>query len=159
MKKESIIPICIFLALVFSSIPIYALAHSPTAIVGYYDFNTQDLHVTVTHNVLNPSTHFIQEIEVLRNGIHVANRTYSSQTSTAGLEDTFGISAEDGDIFNITAICNQGGEITLEVVADESASTTTDGFWSQFNIAWVLILVIGAIVLGSIYIYCVVKHS
>jgi len=159
VKKESIIPIGILLALVFSSMPIYALAHSPSSMVGSYDYNAQELHVTVTHNVEDTSTHFIQEIEVLRNGIHAANRTYSNQATTTGLEATFGISAEDGDIFEIIATCNLGGEITLDVVAHESASSTTEGFWTQFNIAWVVMLIVGTIIIGSIFVYCYVKHS
>jgi hypothetical protein len=158
VKKESIISISIFLALVFFSMPIYALAHPPSAMVGYYDYNAQELHVTVTHNVEDTSTHFIQEIEVLRNGIHATNRTYSNQATVSGLEVTFGISAEDGDIFEITATCNLGGEITLDVFAYESTTSTTEGFWTQFNIAWVVMLVVGTIIIGSIFVYCYVKY-
>lgn len=101
-------------------------AHGPSEVHLDYNFGTQVLTVDVSHNTVNPSTHYIVQIIVEKNSVVFTTRDYTSQPSSASIIDTFNVPADDGDVLRVTAICNLAGQLSESItVSDPSATTTT----------------------------------
>ena len=101
-------------------------AHSPSSMTLEYETGTQILTVIVSHSVSDSSTHFVDEIQIQKNGVSYTSRTYTDQDSTTGMSDTFSIDAVAGDVLRVEAFCNIAGSIVRELtVPDDTTSTTT----------------------------------
>jgi desulfoferrodoxin (superoxide reductase-like protein) len=90
-------------------------AHSPSTMNLQYDFASKTLDVTVTHDVADPNTHYIEEIKIWVNDILNQTRPYTSQDSNSQHQDTFTVPAVDGDVIKVQAICNIAGSVTDEI--------------------------------------------
>ncbi len=110
-------------------------ATPPTEIDLDYNHGTQALAVNVTHEVPNPKNHYIQKIEVFKNGVFQFNRTYPEQQFNYGLNDTFTIIASSGDNLTVTATCSRGQFLSAWIIASSttsgSTSTTSTGTTSS----------------------------
>jgi hypothetical protein len=124
----------LFLMLAFQ--PIYAQAHPLSSMIVSYNYEEQELTVTVARNDDSVTTGYLKEIDVLRNGVQVVNQTYLGPIESHTSTDKFSIAAEDGDVLNITAKFSVSGEISADIVVVEP--TTPDR--SQLDIALVLII-------------------
>jgi hypothetical protein len=124
LKKESIILVGGILVLMLAYQPIYVQAHAPSSITAEFSYNYDVLYVQVSHNVEDNSTHYIEEIDVFRNGDQIFNKTYDNQMSTTGMSDTFAIFLDEGDDLYIIAKCNEGGQATLSMVVGEITTST-----------------------------------
>jgi hypothetical protein len=100
------------------------LAHPPTQMTLSYNYDNQVLTVTVFHSVTDPNTHYIELITINKNGAFAMNRTYTSQTSTSSMVDTFDVDAEDNDILQVTAICSISGQIQRQVTVSSGGLQT-----------------------------------
>ncbi len=89
-----------------------------------YDYDNQILTVTVFHSVADPNSHYIEEIIINKNSAFVMNRTYTSQSSTSSMADTFNVNAEDDDILQVTAICSISGQITQQITVSAGGLQT-----------------------------------
>lgn len=85
-------------------------ANNPSGLELSYDSNTEVLSATITHGVVS-STHFIEFVEIEINGSLVLNKNYTSQASNTITYD-YVISANEGDVIRVTAICSISGSIT-----------------------------------------------
>jgi len=90
-----------------------------------YDFGSQILAVNVTHSVSNNKTHYVETIEIWRNGISVLNQTYENQTYLWGEYDTFSISASVGDNVTVTATELKGDSFTSWLIVTGSTATNS----------------------------------
>ncbi len=117
----TVVLLAMLLLTVFNAPHIHATP--PTEIDLEYNQGTQTLAVNVTHEVPNPKNHYIQLIEVFKNGVFQFNRTYPEQQFNYGQNDTFTIIASSGDNLTVTATCSRGHFLSAWVVA----STTTSG--------------------------------
>lgn len=113
-----------FILLVVAYSPLPAYAHTPGPMTLSYDADTNELTVTVTHAVSTPS-HYIASIEVWKNDISQELRTYASQESSSGMDDTFSIDATGGDVLKAIAICSISGSVTAQITV--SIDTTPTG--------------------------------
>jgi hypothetical protein len=101
-------------------------AHTPASVSLDYNFQTQVLTVDVSHGVTDTGSHFIIQIVVEKNSMEFTTRSYTSQSSTTGMTDTFNVPAADGDVLRVTASCNFVGDaVNSLTVSDPSMTTTT----------------------------------
>jgi hypothetical protein len=93
-----------------------------------YNNTTKELLVDITHQVSNPNTHYVYNIVVKINGETNISQDYTSQPESSFTYTYEGIEVIEGDIFEVTALCNQGGSITrtLTVSSGEVSETGDD---------------------------------
>ena len=96
-----------------------ALGHAPSSVSASYDFDKQELTVTISHSVTNANTHYIQDVKIYRNSVLNRTVTYTSQPTTNTFSYKYNISAKDGEYLNATATCNLGGSGTGSVKVKE----------------------------------------
>ncbi|MFX1367460.1 MAG: hypothetical protein ACFFAY_02550 [Promethearchaeota archaeon] len=129
----------VLLAMLLLTVFYAPLIHAtpPTEIDLEYNQSTQTLAVNVTHEVPNPKNHYIQLIEVFKNGVFQFNRTYPEQQFNYGLNDTFTIIASSGDNLTVTATCSRGHFLSAWILASSttsgSTSTTSTGTTSSIT--------------------------
>ncbi|MFW9886306.1 MAG: hypothetical protein ACFFEX_18110 [Candidatus Thorarchaeota archaeon] len=100
-------------------------AETPTKIVLRYNQGTQTLFVNVTHQVPNPGNHYIELIEVFKNSVFQLNRTYPDQQFNFGRNDTFSISASNGDNLTVIATCSRDDFLSKSIIVSDFTETTT----------------------------------
>jgi hypothetical protein len=114
-----------FFSLVLLSINVSA--HSPSNMSLSYNNTTKELQVDITHQVSNPNTHYVYNIVVKINGETNISQDYTSQPGSSFTYSYEGIEVIEGDIFEVTALCNQGGSITRTfTVSSGEVSETGD---------------------------------
>jgi hypothetical protein len=111
--------------LVLTVLATQAAAHSPSSVVLDYDVGTQILTVTVSHSVSDTATHYVEEIQIQKNGVAYTSRPYTTQDTTSGMEDTFTVDAVAGDVLRVTAICNILGSLVQELTVPGDTTTET----------------------------------
>jgi hypothetical protein len=57
----------------------YALAHPPAEVAVSYDQGSSDLIVTITHQVDDPSTHYVKRVTVRQGTTVLVDQSYTSQ--------------------------------------------------------------------------------
>jgi hypothetical protein len=95
-----------------------AEAHPPASMTLSYDFGLQELSVTITHSVSNPSSHYVDTVTVYRNSNVVNTYPYTSQPTTGTFTYTYSVTASDGDTLSAKADCNIGGSIQRSTTVD-----------------------------------------
>jgi hypothetical protein len=96
------------------------MAHSPSALQLSYDISENVLDVTITHTVSNAQTHYIQRIEIEKEGsLQKLLKTYDSQPSTSTFTYSYTIAAEDGDVLTATVYCSQGDMLTKSITIED----------------------------------------
>jgi len=79
-----------------------------------YNLETQDIRVTITHPISDPTTHYIYKVELKKNGLIYNTSTYTSQPDPNSFTYTYQVNATIGDTIDVTASCIQGGSKTLQ---------------------------------------------
>lgn len=98
-------------------------AHPPTNMTLIYELSSHTLSITVFHAVGDPNTHYIEYVTITKNGAFEVDRNYTSQASATAYLDVFNIDAVQGDVLQVTAYCNQGGQITDQVTVSGGLQT------------------------------------
>ena len=104
----------VFVVLMLMITPFFGLqatAHPPSDMILQYDYNLQELDVTITHVVSVPSSHYIYKVEVEKNEFLYDTFLYDSQPTTNTFTYTYSVLAENGDKIRVTAFCNIAGSI------------------------------------------------
>ncbi len=110
-------------------------AHPPAQVSLAYDSQNQSLKVTTTHQVSDPTSHYIFRIEILKNGEQVITKEYTSQPTLSTFSYDYPLNATKGDVLKATAYCiiagSRSAEITVEdtklVVQQVGAVNASDG--------------------------------
>lgn len=111
MKK-----ILMVLCLGMISLPASGLyAHSPDKVVLSYDPEGRSLTVEAIHPVADPGRHFVNRLEVSLNGEKVLQTEPPRQNATGMKEVYLLTDATPGDIVQVTAFCNRGGDRTGQI--------------------------------------------
>lgn len=100
--------------------------HSPSTMSLSYDFETEELSVSISHSVMDNETHYVNSLVITKDNVEVVSETYTSQPSTSGFVYKFTINATDGEEFSATANCNQGGSITRTLTVNDPSDTGTN---------------------------------
>jgi len=110
MKKIALAVAGLFLCFIF--LPLGVQAHAPKSVDLDYDLSKQTLTVTIEHWALTPTVHFIEKVEIKKNGKIVEKAEYKSQPAQEEFSYTYTIPAEVGDKFEVTAFCSVHGSTT-----------------------------------------------
>ena len=108
-----------FMLLVMLALP--ATAHSPAQVSLVYDSQNQSLFVTTTHQVSNPSNHYVFKIAVQKNGEQALTEEYKSQPTTSTFTYDYSINTTRGDVLKATAYCSIAGSRSAEIIVEEDA--------------------------------------
>lgn len=98
-----------------------SIAHPPSSMELQYNFYIQKLNVTITHSVLDPNSHYVESVEILKNDVEYFTTDYTSQPSPTTYTYTYDVAAADGDDLEVTAMCSITGSITETLKVDESS--------------------------------------
>ncbi len=99
----------LFLPLVF---PFPAAASAPDEVALSYDAAKRTLEVKITHPSKSPQRHYIEKVEVAKNGSFVTQGEYKEQPAQATYSYTYPVTAAPGDVLEAKAICSILGSKT-----------------------------------------------
>ena len=125
--KNKIIAIIVLIALIISMGSFTVDAHSPSSMSLDRNKTTGGFNVTITHEVDDKSSHYIEEIVIKKNGEEIKSETYTSQPTDSTFTYTYQIDAEEGDELEVSASCSIGGNIQKTVEITEEGSEQVDG--------------------------------
>jgi len=86
-------------------------AHPPSKVALQYDSAGQALTVIVTHSPFKTGNHYINAIEIVKNGKTVDKLSYKDQPGET-FTQTFAMPAVDGDVLEAKATCSKYGSLT-----------------------------------------------
>lgn len=138
MRKRNII--WFLLAINVLSIALISPNVSPHAASGMsltYDFNTQELSVSVTHSVANPSSHYILSVTIRVNGTIVSSEVYTNQPTTMTFTYLYNITAGHEANIQVTIVCNLTGTISRTLIVGDSNGETPPEI-PGYSIVWIL---------------------
>jgi hypothetical protein len=108
MKKKLIIAAAVLFLMSGSLV----FAHPPTDIIFNYDAKNKILSVGVAHTVKNLQKHFIKEITIKVNGKDWISQDFVSQATLDVQAASYAqVDLKKGDVIEVLAVCNQGGEL------------------------------------------------
>jgi len=145
--------LAIQMVLLFSMILLCTIsvnAHSPSSMTLTYDKASELLTVDITHQVSDPSSHYVNDIEITINGVSEIEESYSSQPSSSFTYTFENMSAEEGDVIACSANCNQGGSITEQFTVGSDTTSGSDDDSATPGFELVLIF---ASVIAVLYFY------
>jgi hypothetical protein len=116
--RKILLMVIIIFSLSLIILPQSALAHNPGNMNLDYNFTAQKLNVTITHNVVDPNNHYIENVQIWKNNNLIVDQDYTSQPSTSSFTYSFDISASDGDVIKVTATCSISGDITDQLTVE-----------------------------------------
>jgi hypothetical protein len=156
LRVSRVVLVClVLLALCWVVLP--AGANPPSDIAVNYDKTTNQLAVTITHPVADPTTHYIKNVKVNVNGKIVADTEYKSQPANDVFTYTYQVPVNPGDTVRVTATCVLAGsqEKVLEIPTPSGTSapaqkSTTAPLPSPTKSAPGLLPFAGLVVLGII---------
>jgi hypothetical protein len=103
------------------------LAHPPADTTVTYDQHTGNLMVTITHQVDDPTTHYVKQVTVKQGDAVLVNTSYTSQPDRSSFTYQYNLPqlrGSSGDIL-VDAQCSQFGSrsatLTLTAVSDAAA--------------------------------------
>jgi desulfoferrodoxin (superoxide reductase-like protein) len=95
--------------------PMTAYANPPKEVKLVYNITSQKLEVTVTHETSFPGYHYINKIEIKKNGESVGVHNYQSQPTKSEFSYTYDVPASQGNVMEVTAACNLSGSKTVKL--------------------------------------------
>jgi hypothetical protein len=122
-------------------------AHPASNVDLNYDLDNQKLNVTISHNTNDKETHYIEKVEVYKNGVTIIREDYTSQPSSNTFTLSFDISAVDGDVLKVETECSISGitddSMTVKIGENGTSTKNDDTSTPGFGL---LIAVLGIIV-------------
>ncbi|MEN6318863.1 MAG: hypothetical protein ABFD82_08950 [Syntrophaceae bacterium] len=109
--------VIVFFALLAS--PIAAYASPPKEVTLVYNAAGQTLEVTIVHETPAPTWHYINKVEIKKNGSSVSVNDYTSQPDKSKFVYTYTVQAAKGDVLEVTASCNIYGSKTAKLTVDK----------------------------------------
>jgi desulfoferrodoxin (superoxide reductase-like protein) len=93
-----------------------AFAHPPSDIKIQFDPATKTLTAVIKHRVSNPSTHYINKIDIGLNGKEVKMLPFKQQETPTSQTLSFVIpEAKKGDTLSVEGYCNLSGRLEKEI--------------------------------------------
>lgn len=108
--------------------------HSPSTLTAAYDLETQNLRITISHQVNDPTDHYISKVEIKKNGAIYNTSLYTEQPDASSFSYNYAVNATIGDTIDVVASCNQGGSKTTQYTITQGGTnndennTSTPGF-------------------------------
>jgi hypothetical protein len=108
--------------------------HSPSTLTVAYDLETHNLRITISHQVNDPTDHYISKVEIKKNGAIYNTSLYTEQPNANSFSYNYVVNATIGDTIEVFALCNQGGSKTTQYTITQGGAnndepeTSTPGF-------------------------------
>jgi hypothetical protein len=102
----------LILALVWTLPSGVAQATAPSSLKLSYDAATRTLQVTITHPSSFPTSHYIKNVEIRKDGKTILSQNYKSQPDAPAFSYSYRIQAAPGDILEVKASCSLWGSRT-----------------------------------------------
>lgn len=97
--------------------PFPAAAHSPKDVVVTYDQAKKMLEVKITHGSKDGASHYINKVEIIKNGKSAVVTEYKSQPAPETFTYAYPLEAAPGDVIEVKGSCNifgsKTGKLTL----------------------------------------------
>jgi hypothetical protein len=119
-------------------------AHSPSIVTSSYNLQTQNLQVTITHQVADPTTHYIAKVEIKKNGATYNTSIYAEQPDPNTFTYSYTVNATIGDTIEVTASCIQGGSKTTQYTITQE--NTNNGKNDSSTPGFELFIFLGAVI-------------
>jgi desulfoferrodoxin (superoxide reductase-like protein) len=103
----------------FALYPATAGANAPKEVKLTYDVASKTLEATITHTPHSES-HYIQKVEIKKNGEVVTLQEYTSQTGDT-FTYSYKVEAVAGDILEVKASCSRFGSRTAKLTVGQPA--------------------------------------
>ncbi len=100
---------------IFIITPVAVYAHAPQDVSLSFNKESQTLTVKITHKTPSPGSHYINKVEIKKNGTVVSTNEYKSQPSKDKYEYSYKIQASGGDRIEVKASCNFFGSKTADL--------------------------------------------
>lgn len=101
---------------VFFVLSAAAYAHPPSDIKITFDPKTKILHAEIIHDVSNPGTHYIKEVDIFLNGKEIIQQSISRQDNfNTQTVNYFIPDAQDGDVFSVEGYCSISGKLEKQL--------------------------------------------
>ncbi len=119
------IPVVLTLLVAGLFLVVPAMAHAPQDIDVVYDPASEKLMVTITHIVDDPTTHYLNKVQVKHNGRVISDPDYKSQPEKDTFTYTYDLRASPPDIFWVYTTCVRGGsrDVKYEIPYPVAAAT------------------------------------
>jgi hypothetical protein len=138
------------------SLPSKVKGHPPDGVDLSYNINTQMLNVSIAHEVLDNTTHFIETVIIRVNGSTVLTTPpYTSQPSIHGALYQYAIVANPGARISVLVHCNQVGSLSACIVVGGGACGGNGGIPGYLGL-WLIIGV--SLTISFTLIYKKIKH-
>jgi len=102
----------LFTAFVQLGFPLRADANAPKEVLPSYDAAARTLTVKITHPSSSPTFHYIEKVEIKKEGKILLSTDYKSQPDKESFSYTYPIEAAPGDVLEIKAGCSIFGSKT-----------------------------------------------
>jgi hypothetical protein len=104
---------CILMTtLLLALLPAPGAAHSPKEVVLTYDQAKHTLEVRITHGVSDPAKHFVDAVEIRKNGKTISKTEYRSQPGPTTFVYSYPLDADPVDVIEVKASCSVFGSTT-----------------------------------------------
>ena len=100
-------------------------AHSPESMIVSYSGGV--LEVIISHEVTDPSSHYISSVEIEINGTTVLTESYTSQPDANWFPYHYNITAGTNDRIKITVRCNEGGSSSICILGGGGSCPQEEG--------------------------------
>ncbi|MCK5415757.1 MAG: hypothetical protein KAJ35_10285 [Thermoplasmata archaeon] len=113
----------VLLLLLASSLPVSA--HPPEEMTIIYNDRIDILTVSINHDVKDPTTHYVTQIEVYIGATQVIERTFKEQPRD-NYNERFNLRAVEDDEVRVVAYCNIEGSIEREMTVGSGITAEGD---------------------------------
>ena len=124
-RRKGLVLLTLMIALVYTLQISIVDAHTPGPMTLEYDADSDILTVTVIHVTADVNSHYIYEIVIEKNSVQVDVQTYTDQSDSSQVVETFTIAAIDGDVLAAIAKCSVSGQVTNQITVMDSTTTAT----------------------------------
>ena len=111
-SRRATIAVVLLALFVPFAFPFPAAASAPDEVVLSYDAGKRMLEVKITHPSKSPQRHYIEKVEISKNGSLVTQGEYKEQPAQATYSYTYTVDAAPGDVLAAKAICSYIGSKT-----------------------------------------------
>ena len=112
LSRREMISATVLAPLLLLLFPLPARASAPDEVALSYDAGKRTLEVKITHPSKSPQRHYIEKVEISKNGSFVTQGEYKEQPAQATYSYTYTVDAAPGDVIDAKAICSILGSKT-----------------------------------------------
>ncbi|SEL98998.1 hypothetical protein SAMN04489760_10226 [Syntrophus gentianae] len=96
--------------------PLSASAHPPSDVQLSYLEKEQTLQITISHNSIFPSSHYVKQVEIQKNGEKPTIYEYKSQPDKTKFSYVYKMPLKEGDRVEVRVVCSVYGSRTVSLV-------------------------------------------